>query len=102
MADVYAPGKWDSHLPDDVAMMALANKAIKSMPVPVKDLPLIPKDDRPREIDRQFHAKPVDAGVVALVTDGGVALVDEDYGLAPGELWIPGDGSRDSWGAHSV
>ena len=102
VADVYAPGKWDSHLPDEVAAMALCNKAIKSMPVPVKDLPMIPKDDRPREIDRQFHVQPVDAGVVALVTDGGVALVDEDYGLAPGELWIPSDGSRDGWGAHSV
>lgn len=99
VADVYAPGKWDSHLPDDVAAMALAHRANKKLPVPTRDVPMIPRSDVPREADKQFHVKPFGEYVS---TEGLVVVVDDTYGLSEDELWIPSSGERDPWDAMHV
>jgi hypothetical protein len=44
VADIFAPGKWDAHLPDDVCAMAMAHRAITNLggagaPVGVDKLP---------------------------------------------------------------
>ena len=48
VADVYAPGKWNSHLPDDFASMALAHRAIKELPQPITKSTEVPKSGVPR------------------------------------------------------
>ena len=75
VADVYAPGKWNSHLPDDVAMMALAHRAAEKLPQPVRDGFEVPKSGEPRKADKPFHAQPESNTQV----EGGVTIVDERY-----------------------
>ena len=55
--DVYGSHRWDAHLPDDVASMALAHRAAGRIPV-LNDIPLIPVDPRPRAATAGFAAKP--------------------------------------------
>lgn len=78
VADVYAPGKWDSHTPDDLVAMALAHKVAGRTPGAVgpgtiaKD----PEHDY-RKIDEQFHVDPYGDDGVRMT--GGVTIVDERY-----------------------
>ena len=69
VADVYAPGQWNSHLPDDMAAMALAHRAAEHLPQPVHEGFEIPKDGVYRRADQAFHAVPGDDGT--LVEPGG-------------------------------
>lgn len=96
VADVYAPGKWDSHLPDDVAAMALAHRAIERMPQPTTESSLVPADPTPRAIDIPFHVQP---GLLEDVSLIGNVLVRETRD-AVGELLVSGFGAgvEDMWG----
>lgn len=76
VADVYAPSKWDAHLPDEVASCALVNRAVKKMPSPVTADVQIPKLDVPPKIHRQFHVKP--SGNGEWREEGVVTVVDEE------------------------
>jgi hypothetical protein len=59
VADVFAPAKWNDHLPDEISSMGLVNRAIQKMPAPVPELLMVPKiGDAIRKVDQQFHAKP--------------------------------------------
>ena len=78
VADVYAPGKWDSHLPDDMAAMALAHRAAEKLPTPVHEGFEVPKDGVPRKHDAAFHVHPGDDGSV-VAREGEVTVVDERY-----------------------
>lgn len=60
VGEVFAPAKWDGHLPDEVASMALTNRAIGKMPAPIPDPPVVGKSDTPRKVDAQFHVQPSD------------------------------------------
>lgn len=65
VSDVYAPSKWNSHLPDEVASMGLVNRAIEKMGTPTPDLPDLAK--RPgeyRRVDAGFHVMPQNGGDV--------------------------------------
>jgi hypothetical protein len=99
VADVYAPGKWNSHLPDDLAAMALAHQAIKKSPAPTRHDGTIPRDDTPRSADARFHVKP-EGGTE--VTVGGVTIVDERYGLEDNLLSLGSSGGHDPWQAMSL
>lgn len=99
VADVYAPGKWNSHLPDDMAAIALAHRALKSLPAPTRHDGGVAKDDRPRAADAAFHAKP-EAGNT--VVAGEVTIVDERYDFETGSLVIPSDTGFDLWDAMRV
>lgn len=77
VADVYAPAKWDGHLPDEVASMGLVNRAIERMPSPVttEEFRTPKPKDWHRKADDQFYAKPEMAGdwrdaMVVRVEDG--------------------------------
>lgn len=74
VSDVYAPGKWNSHLPDEFAAMALAHRAAEKLPQPVSSGFEVPKDGTPRRADAPFHAQPEDS---ATMNVGGVTVVDE-------------------------
>lgn len=74
VADVYAPGKWNTHLPDDFAAIALAHRAAEKLPQPVSEGFAVPKDGTIRAADRPFHAQPEDSR-----TEGEVTIVDERY-----------------------
>lgn len=65
VADVYAPSKWDSHLPDEFASCALVNRAVKQMPMPVGEMVRadVKRSERPRKVDMQFHVKPEVTGI---------------------------------------
>jgi len=82
-ADVYAPSKWDAHLPDDVAMMALAHKAAKRAGPSVSAIG-VKRTDTPRKVDQQFH---VPAGPSMQQEIGGVTVVDERYDDS-GVFWL--------------
>jgi hypothetical protein len=98
VADVYAPGKWNSHLPDDLASMALAHHAIEKLPQPITKETGVPKDGTVRKADQPFN-QPVDEELTVAV-DGSVRVVDDRYGPAPP---LAGDTSgRDPWEAMSV
>lgn len=99
VADVYAPGKWNTHLPDDLAAMALAHRAVKKSPTPTRHDGSIPRDDRPRDVDAQFHVTP---DGVETVLVGGVTIVDERYNLEDRSLVVAADGSNDMWDAMRV
>jgi hypothetical protein len=88
VADVFAPAKWDDHLPDDVAAMALLHRALKRFAAPITEETEIPRDDRIRKVDEQFHTKPYGDGVIKL--DGGVTVLDELVESGAYELTVPG------------
>jgi hypothetical protein len=88
VADVFAPAKWDDHLPDEVAAMALAHRALKRFAQPITEPTEIPRDDRIRKVDEQFHTKPYGDGVIKL--DGGVTVLDELVESGAYELTVPG------------
>ncbi len=93
VADVYAPGQWNSHLPDDFAAMALAHRAIDSIPAPTKHDGTVPKQDwGVREVDKPFHVKP-DMGMTAVL--GDVIVVDERY--SDNDYLVTGPGGFDEW-----
>ena len=92
VADVYAPGKWNTHLPDDFAAMALAHHAIEKMPQPTTDSGSVPKDGTVRLADRPFNLPSTDAFVS---TEGGIVVVDERYD--PSTFVISSDGGSDLW-----
>ena len=75
VADIYAPGKWDSHLPDRVSAMALAHRAVTRLALPATESVGVPKSDVVRAVDRPFHTQP-DEGTRS---EGGVTIVEERY-----------------------
>ena len=93
VADVYAPGKWNSHLPDEFAAVSLAHRAAERIPSPVTESTEVPKDGTVRAADRPFQTH-VEENIVR--QEGGVTIVDERYGAAPTT------GARDMWEAMSV
>ena len=99
VADVYAPGKWDSHLPDDVSMMALAHHAIEKLPQPVTGGFEVPKNGEVRKADEQFRTK-VDEGRV-ISREGGVVVLDAIDPTVP-VLLVGPDSPRDPWEAMGV
>lgn len=102
VADVYAPGKWDSHLPDETSSFALNHRSVTRFPAPITEETGVKRDDTPRKIDKDFHTKPFEEG---WRTDGGVSVLDERYderdedsldlliggGRTDTGLWTPGD-----------
>lgn len=76
VADVYAPGKWNGHLPDETSAMALAHRAASRSPMPITEEAGIKRDDTPRKIDQPFHVTP-DFGARET---GGVTIIDEPDG----------------------
>jgi hypothetical protein len=74
VAMVYAPGKWDSHLPDRVAGMALANRAVTRLALPTTEESGVSRQDTMRKVDLPFHATPFNDG---MRSEGGVIIVDE-------------------------
>jgi hypothetical protein len=94
VADVYAPGKWDSHLPDDVAAMALAHRAVEKLPQPVTGGFGVPKDGTTRKADEQFTTKVDEERVIS--REGGVVVVDATDLSAP-VLLVGSDNPRDPW-----
>lgn len=95
VADVYAPGKWNTHLPDDVAAMALAHRAVARGGTPV-EAQGVSRSQTPRDVDKPFHVKP-DGG--ATYVQDGVTVVDERYDVS--EFVIPA-GEMDSWSARGI
>ena len=96
VADVYAPGKWDGHLPDEMAAMALAHHAIEKMPQPATEESGVPLDTTPRAVDAPFQTKHVEETVMV----GDVRVVSKPDESAM-ELIVAGDGGRDIWDAMS-
>ena len=76
--DVFAPGRWNSHLEDDVAAAAICHRAAMRM-APAAAAQGVPKTEAPKKDFEQFHAKP-DVDVVYDV--GGVRVQDMDEGIA--------------------
>ena len=100
VADVYAPGKWNTHLPDEIAAMALAHRAAEMMPGPVTSLPDLSKLEHPRAADSAFHVKPF---ADATASAGEVTVVDSRYGFDQDmQLWVPSGGGRDEWEASAL
>lgn len=79
VADVYAPGKWNSHLPDRVSAMALAHRALTRLALPAIESVGVPKSDAVRAVDKPFHAVPFEDSR----TEGGVTIVEERYDEGP-------------------
>lgn len=97
VADVYAPGKWNTHLPDDFAAIALAHHAIEKMAQPITASSGVPKDGTVRDADKPFH-QPVDDSFTT--TEGGIIVVDERYN--PSTYVISPTDEFDPWQAMSV
>jgi hypothetical protein len=98
IADVYAPGKWNSHLPDEISAMALAHRALKKMPMPTRIDSGVTKSSRPRDVDKRFSP----TGISDTFTkQGEVTIVDERYN-GGSQLLIGSDGGRDMWDAMRV
>jgi hypothetical protein len=96
VADVYAPGKWDSHLPDDVCSMALEHRALVRSPAPISEDTSVPREDQVRKVDKPFHEKPYAEGFVTR-SEGGVTVIDERYedtGLL--DMLVRSDGTPDT------
>lgn len=92
VADVYAPGKWNSHLPDEFAAMALAHRAIERIAAPINSSTEVPKDGTVRDADKPFNTAAEDAFVM---TEGGVLVVDERYTGGTEMLVLPD--TADGW-----
>ena len=73
--DVYAPAKWDAHLPDEVAAMALAHRAAGRIGAPAAMVG-VDRSAVPRQADADFHVVPF-TGQNRL--EGVVSVVDERY-----------------------
>lgn len=97
VADVYAPGKWNTHLPDDIAAMALAHRALKKLPAPTTEDSGVAKSGVPRDVDKQFDEHPE----MDVSHQGEVTIVDERYGGGT-EMLVSADGNRDPWEAMSL
>jgi hypothetical protein len=103
IADVYAPGKWNTHLPDDFAAMSLCHRAIKTLPQPITVSTEVRKDGTVRKADAQFHPPPEETVVSR---QGEVTIVDERYETTV-SLTVPSQddlvpaASRDPWEAMS-
>jgi hypothetical protein len=97
VSDVYAPGKWNSHLPDDIAAIALAHRALKKLPAPPINSSAVPNDPRIREADKRFHVKPESN---MSVNEGGVTIVDERDGFDADSWLVGGNGGGDEWSAN--
>ena len=98
VADVYAPGKWNTHLPDEFAAMALVHRALDTMPQPTRIDSGVPKDGDHRRADAGFHSQ---AEGEYLMRDGIVSIVDERYsGTTP--YLVGSDGDMDPWSAGSL
>jgi hypothetical protein len=93
VADVYAPSKWNSHLPDEMAAMALVHHAIEKMPQPATTDSLVPLDPTKREVDRVF-----DTAAIEETTLIGEVRVVQHYEPAS-EFLVTDDGGRDVWEA---
>lgn len=77
VADVYAPGKWDSHLPDVTAAMGLCHRAIERQGIPAAAQG-VPKDGTgPKQFRGLERPKSDDGSLVR--RDGVVTVVDERY-----------------------
>lgn len=98
VADVYAPGKWDSHLPDDVSSMSLMHRVATRHPAPITDdSGWVPKSVEigGRKVDEQFNAKPYTDTMWR--TEGGVTIVEEDW-TDPNDLFgAASAGSTMNW-----
>lgn len=92
VADVYAPGKWDSHAPDELVAMALAHRAAEKLPQPVSENMEVRKDGTPRKVDAPFHVQPDDSSVQRI---GEVTVVDE-RGERLSE-YAPGRADENEW-----
>ena len=90
VADVYAPGKWNSHLPDDIAAIALAHRALKKLPAPTTNPSGAGLDGVIRVADQRFHVKPEQN----LEQAGEVTIVDERYN----NDYLVAAGGVDDWG----
>jgi hypothetical protein len=81
---VFAPSKWDAHLPDDFAAMAMAHRSAGKVPnVTAQGVPKGPSPE-PRKVEKQFS--PPDAQQ-SWTEMGGVTVVDERYDDL-GTFWI--------------
>jgi Terminase large subunit, T4likevirus-type, N-terminal len=56
-ADIWAPGKWDSHLPDTVAAAALCHRAAERVAYYAGGVG-VSSDSSPRSVEVPWHAKP--------------------------------------------
>lgn len=102
VADVYAPGKWNTHLPDDFAAMSLAHRAIVKLPQPVtRDLG-VRKDGTHRKADAPFHGEWERAGDDGIVShEGEVTVVDQRYGSGS-EFIVDRSSAGDPWEAAQL
>lgn len=102
VADVYAPGKWNTHLPDDFAAMALCHRAISTLPQPVTGELGVRKDGTYRKVDAPFHGEwEKDRGEGIVSQEGEVTVVDERYGSGS-EFIVNRGGDSDFWETMSV
>ena len=72
--EVYSPGRWNSHLADGVAAMAICHRAAERM-APAAAAQGVPKTDTPKKDFEQFHATPD----VDVIMDVGGVSVRADY-----------------------
>ena len=89
VADVYAPGKWNSHLPDEIAAMALAHRACEKRPVPITEGFEMPKEAHRRSIDRAFDNGDQDELPASWRREGDPHTKDEGGSTAMDLLWTP-------------
>lgn len=99
VADVYAPGNFNTHLPDDFAAMALAHRAISTLPRPTLVDSGVPKDGTVRDVDKPFHYDNGSADVVR--REGEIEIVDERY-RDGGEFVVDREASYDPWEMMSL
>ena len=81
--DIYAPAKWDAHVPDDVVAMALAHRAAGRIPT-VGAIEQVELDPTPRRADAQFNQAPVEE----LMRTGDVVVLDERWDDSTYELLV--------------
>ena len=99
VADVYAPGNFNTHLPDDFAAMALVHRAIDTLPRPTTITSEVKKDGTVRKADQPFNLDAEPERVERL--EGGVTVVDERYGSGS-EFIVDRDSDYDPWEAMRV
>lgn len=92
VANIYAPKKWNSHLPDEAAAITLAHQAAEKLPHPTPNVFQIRKTNAPRSVDAPFHTEPDGSEIVV---QGEVTIQDERY--SSGDYVVAEAG--DPWGA---
>lgn len=97
VADVYAPGKWDGHLPDEIAMAALAHRAMERVPLPITENPGVPKNGVPRQADAQFQTPKPE---MVVQSTGDIEVVDAAPEFV--EYLVASEGSNDIWSVSSL